>query len=67
MGNLGVRWRNVEPAVIPLPDDATSGGATSQLHQEYVAFKNGHLDNWGWGKLPRILKKNRPRMTLLKT
>ena len=31
--------------------------ATFVEHQEYVAFKNGLLDEWGWGTLPRVLVK----------
>jgi hypothetical protein len=57
----------LEPGNIPSPEDATAGGVSvSQDHQEYVAFKNDRLDDWGWGTLPRVVKQNRKRMTQLK-
>lgn len=56
-----------EPGVIPAPDDPLTGGGVGagQTHDEFVAFKNGRLDNWGWGTMPRYLKQNRARLTLL--
>ena len=52
-----------EPASIPTPDDATStgGGSFSTSHNEYVAFKDGRLEDWGWGKAPRVVKQARKR------
>ena len=40
-------------------DDVSSmGNAPYYLsHQEFVAFKNGRMEEWGWGKLPGVLKK----------
>jgi hypothetical protein len=32
------------------------GSLTSSSHQEYVAFRNGLIEEWGWGSLPRALK-----------
>jgi hypothetical protein len=58
-----------EPAVITAPDDPYTGGPVSMTasHQEFVAFKNGHMEDWGWGMLPRVLKQNRKRLTVLKS
>lgn len=33
-----------------------SGSWTTSSHQEYVAFRNGLLEAWGKGSLPRALK-----------
>ncbi|HXH41566.1 MAG TPA: hypothetical protein VNN08_23260 [Thermoanaerobaculia bacterium] len=33
-----------------------SGHSTGSSHQEYVAFRNGLLDSWGFGTIPRALK-----------
>lgn len=51
----------------PPPDDAVGAGYGSDVtvtHSEYVAFKNGRLETWGWGKMPRYLKRNRDRLAL---
>jgi len=52
-----------EPASIPPPDDATGtgGGSFTSSHNEYVAFRNGYLEDWGWGKVPRVVKQSRKR------
>jgi hypothetical protein len=34
-------------------------------HQEYVAFKNGRLEEWGWGTLPGVLRRNSDRIQVL--
>ena len=52
----------------PPPDNAVGAGFGSDVtmtHSEYAAFKNGRLETWGWGKMPRYLKRNRERLTLL--
>jgi hypothetical protein len=33
-------------------------------HEEYVAFKNGRLEEWGRGTLPRVLKNDPHRVAV---
>ena len=64
-GDVWEVWDFTVNRRVPNYDDVTSNGNGSYYlsHQEFVAFKNGRMEDWGWGKLPRLLKENRERVT----
>ena len=40
------------------PQAYTTGGGTGyEEHNEYVAFRNGRLEEWGRGELPKALRR----------
>jgi hypothetical protein len=41
---------------------STAGGAIHVDHQEYLAFKNNRLEEWGLGTLPLTLRDNPNRV-----
>jgi hypothetical protein len=57
-----------DAAAFGIPEGGPAREATyaslPSYHQEYVAFKNGLLDEWGWGTLPRALRHNQNREAL---